>query len=395
MLFIQNNYALFTELGHIISHQMNPDAIQEKHWEEIIRLSLDHGLGGMLLWSLREMDWKFGDQVNWQPLVDIARKTGRHNLLLEKARWQCSTLFDRNQIPAIWLKGISLAQTHYPKSHLRPMVDLDVLIPHSQLAAARDTLIKSGYQQAEEDFYELGGLTELARHHEGLLDKSGNVKLDLHFRLLIPTMVNSLNNGSINWFWTQTTELSKDGPSFLTLKPEANLLYLCAHAFLQDEGEFLDLLHLFDLHLLLTKSTIDWNLVVKQAEIFNWTDAIHKALIILPDIFGTFLPSEFLDDIQKDCFQIRLPTANIDHYRNTRRWDNWFSIFRHMNIPNRLRLILVTIFPPGIYLRKQYHIPAKRFLAPYYLTRLRDGGREAIRALIGTCMKIGIHHDKG
>jgi len=160
-------------LARLVAGQLPPAAIPEEQWAELITLSLDHGLGGMLLWSLRQAGWANADEPRWQPLVDTARRNGRHSLLLERARRQAATALDGAKIPAIWLKGIGLASTHYPEPHLRPMVDLDVLVHSGQLAAARDALLVPGFRPAEVDFFELGGFTDQARHHEGLVDRTG------------------------------------------------------------------------------------------------------------------------------------------------------------------------------------------------------------------------------
>jgi hypothetical protein len=262
------------------------------------------------------------------------------------------------------------------------MVDLDVMVHANQLESAREVLHTLGFHPAGIDFFELGNFTNQARHHECLLDQSGRIRLDLHFRLLVPALLTQMDEGYMEWFWTQTEDLALDGASFLSLKPEANLLYLCAHSILQNQGEPLDLLHLLDLHLLITQSSLDWDLMVKQAAFLRWTYAVEYALNTLPALFGTQLPAGVFLALQKNRQYDEHHLSSTDSLNSTRRWDDWRSAFKRMNNFQRLRLVWLTLFPPSVFLRQQYHLTPNQVLLPYYISHLLDGGREAVRALM-------------
>jgi len=49
-------------------------------------------------------------------------------------------------IPAILLKGAILAENLYPNPALRPMSDLDILVPHDRVLDAREVLERLGYR---------------------------------------------------------------------------------------------------------------------------------------------------------------------------------------------------------------------------------------------------------
>lgn len=368
-------------LAGLVAGQAPPAGIPEARWADLIALALDHGLGGMLLWSLRRAGWAQDGDPRWQVLVDAVRRYGRYSLLLERSRRQAAAAFDQGNIPAIWLKGIALARTCYPEPHLRPMYDLDVLVRPGQMAAARQALLGVGFRSAQADFFELGGFTDQARHHEGLVDRTGQVNLELHFRLLAPTMRAPLEDAQMEWFWEQTGELSQAGPSFRVLKPEASLLYLCAHAVLQHEEKALDLLHLLDLHLLVSQGALDWDLVMEQAAALGWTYAVEAALGRLPALYGTRLPEGLLRDLQQQRPAGEPLRVGVGPSGNTRRWVEWRATFRRMTLSQRLRLVWLTLFPPAAFMRRQYHLSPGEPLLPYYLDHFLDGSREAARAL--------------
>jgi len=368
-------------LASLVSGGSQPGEIRDEQWEELIDLALDHGLGGMLLWSLRQGGYAIQGDSRWQSLVDAARSSGRHSLLIEKARWLAAISFDQAGIPAIWLKGIALSHTHYPEPHLRTMGDLDVLVPKDGLAAAKEALLAQGFRPAGIDFFELGGFTDQARHHECLLSRTGQVKLELHFRLLVPSIHYRMEDSDLNWFWSQTQELSQDRPSFQVLKPEANLLHLCGHVMLQNQGERLDLLHLLDLHLLVTKSALDWDLIIEQAEVLHWAYAVETALTLLPALFGTRLPEKVLGQLQQSRSRNGIQPIDIDIYKSTRRWDEWRQAFGQMTTIQRMKFIWITLFPPAVFLRYQYGLSPSKSLLPYYLNHFLSGWHEIMRAL--------------
>ena len=62
------------------------------------------------------------------------------------------------------------------------------------------------------------------------------------------------------------------------LRPEANLLYLCAHTALQHGLSQFVLTRYLDLHLLITQSKMDWDLVIEKAAALEWAYAVEKVL---------------------------------------------------------------------------------------------------------------------
>ena len=63
----------------------------------------------------------------------------------EYAQAQVQTALAEANIPAMWIKGSALAHTIYPKPSLRPMCDLDVLVPYDRREAAFEEVTQLGY----------------------------------------------------------------------------------------------------------------------------------------------------------------------------------------------------------------------------------------------------------
>lgn len=103
--------------------------------------------GGVVSWCFhRLMQQGQGEQL---PFL-VARLKKRYLAILvdNQQRLQLykhlKQLFGDNNIPFALLKGMALAFTVYPHEALRPMGDLDILVPADKVLQARDLLIHNG-----------------------------------------------------------------------------------------------------------------------------------------------------------------------------------------------------------------------------------------------------------
>ena len=88
-------------------------------------------------------------------------------------------------------------------------------------------------------------------HHYNLVGgPGGGVRVELHFRVaraILPDLA------ALDWFWSQAVEATNRAGAplgFLTLRPEAHLLYLCAHALLPVPYTHLTLTTIFPVEIL-------------------------------------------------------------------------------------------------------------------------------------------------
>jgi hypothetical protein len=74
----------------------------------------------------------------------------RHGNLIDTANEVIDTC-RHLQVPITLLKGISISDQHYPAGHLRPMGDIDVLIPAQAYESVESALLRRGYSQKSDD----------------------------------------------------------------------------------------------------------------------------------------------------------------------------------------------------------------------------------------------------
>ncbi|MCZ7567438.1 MAG: nucleotidyltransferase family protein [Ardenticatenaceae bacterium] len=108
----------------------------------------------------------------------------------------------------IVLKGAALATTLYPCIALRPLSDVDLLVPRQHLGTAVAAMQSLGYCEV---YLEMSpGLNQVAGHH--VLLQGGarrGVAVELHWSLVAGE--SDWRSPSLDWFWEQTESWNMDG----------------------------------------------------------------------------------------------------------------------------------------------------------------------------------------
>jgi hypothetical protein len=147
-------------------------------------------------------------------------------------------------IRPVLLKGVALAQTHYPSPESRPRSDTDLMIPVDARASVEDALLKLGYERPTE----IGGELAVGQFHFVRTDRHGvEHALDVHWRV---------SNVRVFADVLSYEELARDAVALPALGPHARgsscvhgLLVACVHR-VAHHGDSSNLLWLYDVHLL-------------------------------------------------------------------------------------------------------------------------------------------------
>ncbi len=375
-------------LTALLTQQVDPPSIPAGHWPPIIKVALAHDLAPMLYWVIKQANASVPavelDSEQWQPVKNAALQTAALYEMYEDTLKQVNIALRDAHIPALWLKGSILANTVYPRPWTRPMADLDVLIPYHLRQPALHTLECSGFQKIDDPGH-LWSQTNAKgidnSHHFVLEGGMGRaVALELHYWLLSAPHT-WMTEPKMTWFHHQTREIDIEAGRFLTLKPEAHLLYLMAHAQLQHGEPEITHLHTMDVYLSITREAIDWDLLVTQAVAFGWTYAAERTLRRVKQSFDTPELDSALPDAVFQALHDRRP-ADEDLTLITRlnhkgaRWENARRSMTNLSLSDSLRMILQTAVPPPAYMRIRYNIAAHRSLVPCYIHRWADQAKE-------------------
>lgn len=349
-------------LAALVIGAAQPDSFSPTESTRLVEKARSHGVAPILYWQLRRMGVDLSTR-GWKGLDDEYQAQIRRYLQFSKEFEEIDRTLRGVGIPSICLKGFALAHTVYPNVTLRPMRDLDVLVPFIR---RRDALA-----QMEGLGFVLTVVRPSARTQELYHDYqlTRNIRLEVHYRLL-GVHSKFFTCQDLEWFWTQTDTIHRSGMTLTVLKPEAMLLHLCAHAILNHgEPEFL-LQRYLDLHLLITtNSEMDWHLVLQHAIGLRWTYAVRRSLEIVREYFATPIPETVIPELDAR----RPADENVARaFHNESKATSVEIVLNYvqgMGNREKMHWVLDSILPSVEFMRWRYPIRAPWQIPVFYVYR--------------------------
>lgn len=390
-----------TLLSQIISERTQAlalDSLTPDDWELLMKEAQAEGVGPLLYWALnRSGKLPRLPQVVANCLRAMYFSTRMNNEQILQELAMLTRRFDEAGIPTVALKGVCFALTIYPDLGLRPMVDLDLLIPASKLSAAVQIAKNLGYVEIVPETF--AGLRKLLGDEISLKKTSAPFSmLELHNSLLVDKSFTYAV--PVDWFWSQTEPITgmsstRVVPYLLMLSPTAQVLYACAHAVLKHGGESISLRWLYDLDRLICVylNRIHWELLLRQAKLFQWSSALDAAFSQTVNLFNTPIPDHVLAEVSRstdrhrkliELKQNRPATRVLEEYQqlSARKWYG------------KLIMMLGLIAPSPAYMRWRYGLKSDWALPGYYLYRWGGILRDAVQTLIHLIRKSRLGEDQ-
>ena len=365
--------------------EVNWDSFSTSDWDALAHKAHSEGVGPLVYWTLSRSG-KFSSLPNETRnfLRLLYASTWMQNQTNFKELEILAHRFHQADIPVVVLKGVCFALTIYPDIGLRPMGDMDLLVPASRLAEAVEIAKPLGYADTKPDASP--GLRDLL-NHEICLQKTGaqSLTLEIHHSLVADKTFSYAV--PVDWFWEQTESLNTSSKTrfenLLMLTPTAQVLYAASHAMLQHGGKNAPLRWFYDMDCLIRhyNERLDWDLLLSQAKTFEWGSALDAALSQTSAYFDTPLPNHVRASLSEssdrhrqlvELKQIR-PATHILAERQTLLSLNWYG---------RFRLVAALVFPSPSYMRWRYQLKTSWLLPPYYLFRWWGILKDAVRTVI-------------
>lgn len=348
-------------------------------WPRVVQAAIQHGLAPLLYASLKHTkrlgEVPVGD-ADWLRLEHLHAGVG--NMLAYRELVHLLDSLGSREIPAIVLKGGAIALQLYPDPGLRPLKDIDLLIPEPEVAAVRALLTEHGYSPLPEM---TKGFEERFSGQQAYTRTGPNPEqVDLHWHLFVIAYYRQ--QIPIDWFWQHTTSIQIDGRIARALAPEAQFIHLAAHYGLHHHAE--RLIWLYDLALLVAahREDMDWNEVLAAVRTFKLSEPVEWTISQVQRWWGAPLPASVVRELQglsPDPHERALFSLASGGEAQAR------VILDGLDMPNpraRLRYWLRHMFPNASYMRTRYRISNPLWIPFYYLRRIAAGGYKSARAFI-------------
>ena len=170
-----------TELDAAHIHRLAQEAakLTEQEWERVPAQAEAHGMAPLLYVHLKAAGVQLPRDVR-RTLQGLVLRHREINRVRMRVLRDILSTYDGAGIPALVLKGAALAHLVYPEPGLRPMSDLDILIPEADLWQAQRLLAESGFDAP------LPSSGALPHRHLGgatLQTEGLTIHVELHYKL--------------------------------------------------------------------------------------------------------------------------------------------------------------------------------------------------------------------
>lgn len=357
-----------------------PDALDQARrlaqtgldWDTLEPLIHSEGLAGLLYQQVREQGIT-PEPVERRLAHEYYRRASRNTLLQHEVETILAAL-NQAGVSVILLKGLALAATVYHHIALRQIGDVDLLIRREDIAAVDTLLTKRGYQRDQVETW----AGDLARHEShATWRRAGPVEviLEPHWSLLDSPHHQAKG---VAWFW-QTARPARLGQTTVdVLGPEAQLLHLCAHAWLHHSRSSLSMRWLHDVAelLVLYEKEFDWPDLFTQAQVYDLVLPLQYALKQVLEDWQLTLASEVagaLWALQPSADETRVYGHLTTSRSVVARF--WADLWALSGWQRRLLFAAHQVFPSVAYMRHRYHIHHQALLPLYYPYRWYRGLR--------------------
>ncbi|MEM7033740.1 MAG: nucleotidyltransferase family protein [Chloroflexota bacterium] len=281
--------------------------LTEDGWSDFVDLARRQGVESMVYHRLKQ-----AELLSVVPEVQRERlKQSYHGIALTNLRLYAGLktvleAFAEHNISVIVLKGAYLAEHVYPNIALRYMCDVDLLVPETDLAKARDLMLELDFQMRESVSSEQVGLT--AKHLPPFV-KGGWITVELHWRIV--DLMNRAHEPVPMPFteddlWRRAQAKPIANTETLVLSPEDLIMHLCLHTALQHNFE-LGLRGLCDLdHFIrMNQDQFNWAALIKRSHQWNLHKAVYLTLRLVQSMLGTSIPKDVLDTLKPSDFDLQ------------------------------------------------------------------------------------------
>lgn len=357
--------------------QVLVSALDSHDWDLLLEITGQYGLGSLLHWRLSR---EHADLPVPRPVLDeLAKKPKRammRALLMRRQLVLVHRILDDLGIPNLALKGAYLAFYAYPHAALRPMRDLDILIPKERVLEAYQALLDAGFTKPN-DGLRVGMDVYLRdwQHLPPVISPQGHVEIELHFRISDPRKLNGVSDlAAEKLLWNNPVCIDASGDRLCYLSSTNLLLHLIDHAIYHHQLEvgpivFSDLAYLLETH------EIDWPFFWQQTEFYARTKGTLLLLTMVEryfgeqriEWFGRAVNSSISPDIIEVAALLTLQDLDSKQDANIER-----AVAKKNSFSDKLGVYLKALFPAKSVMSK-YYPASERSLRIYfwYLVRWR------------------------
>lgn len=263
--------------------------LNEQDWAEIMGMAKEHRVTPLLDWRLKHDKAHLSIPENVRSECAESFKTAtKRSLAIQRELLLVHRLLKEGGYQHIFLKGAYLAYFAYPQPGLRPMRDLDILIPEQDIINAFNFLLEHGAERIDKHQGDPHPSNVSLTHQlPPIYSPSKTSSLELHTCLFhINEQTQTLVDPSKDQtFWDRSIQRNIGGELLNFQSSEDLLLHLIEHAVYGHKFNNGPLV-LSDIFYLLETHKMNWSMFWRLAESFGCTRGARLTLELVQRYYG-------------------------------------------------------------------------------------------------------------
>jgi hypothetical protein len=343
-------------------------------WPYILDESIKQGTVCLLYENLSKFNEYVPAEIR-NKLKDAYYLNASRNILIANETSRVLSLFNKESLKAIPLKGIFLAENFYGNIALRTMNDIDILIKFEDLSKANSILAQLGYRSTINKEL-LSSATEKSYLNSVDYNKATDdiasyaTTLHIHWHIVNVSLPTYLYTKYMNMgrFWQDATPAKITDIETLQLSACHLIIYLSEHA----------LKHSFDKLILFTdidtvfhkfSGILDWGKLIKESKEFGMERQVFYSLYFTRYFLGTDIPEHVLSELKPKKIGIFEQWFFKSISNNKRNAQFCYFVYLGMvdGLINKLKFVFRTILPPPEALALFSNLDKKRITITDYL----------------------------
>lgn len=323
------------ELRYIIqisgASQVNPAFVEVPHnfrWDRFIMLVQQHQLTSLVFPYLSARKDQIPETF-YGKIKSIHYRNTRKALAHVEQTIHLQSLFSRNKIPALFIKGVVLSQMLYNDPALKNSIDIDILVPFEQIGQTAGLLNEQGYRMTYPEI----SLTNRQKkinykisHHYEFRHPEKGVRVELHWKLVNPHRLLPL---TFDRLYSRACQVNLQDHPINTLSGDDYMLYLAVHG---ARHRWYNLAWLKDFSRMLEQTGEEDTLkVFKKSSILKVERCFIQGCLLSELIYGMKVPESIRSDYERVSHLTEYALKTISRGRpepGANKIKNLFYLFR-------------------------------------------------------------------
>jgi hypothetical protein len=357
--------------------------IDADQWNALAQIAGANNLTPVLYAALMQIEDSPAPPALVESLQDAYHQTKLANWVAFREVGELISIFEREKIALVLLKGAALAKTVYPAIAMRPMGDVDIFIRRDDAPRVRDILIARGFAiglEPRQDYYD-----EFS--YDQAFVRAGKYPLALEAHWHLFGQPYNRNRIPIEWFWDRTMPIRINDQTARAFAPSAQIIHLAAHAVLHHQGH--NLLAAYDLALVLAqyRDQIDWDEIVKAARKFELSRILHAQLTRTRAAWGVAAPDDVIARLARAVGLRERILFAVNTSPHVEAHDLWDALNQPRG-KSKLGYLKPILFPSRDYMLQRYGITNARDLPMHYARRLGRGAQMFARSVMAMARNV-------